>query len=103
MIKIYNDRDVGLVKVFFAIEDNRVKGVTVGNQAVSIEQGYQFFVEEHVAEQLHKCKFSIDGLTPCLRLKEGETLITPHENEEYKQQKEIAELEERLNELKNAE
>lgn len=100
MIKTYADFDVTRVKVFYSVKDNNVTGVTVGNQSVPTEQGFQLYVDYYVAEQIHKCELYIDGLTPKLRVKEGETLFVPDENDEYKKQKEIEELEKRLKELK---
>jgi len=100
MIKTYSDHDKGRVKVFFVIEDGKLSGILVGNKTVSIKQGFQFYVDDYVAEQINKCELYIDGLTPKLRVKDGETLIVPEENDEYKKRKEIKELEERLQELK---
>lgn len=98
MIKIYEEKDVKRTKVGFTIQDNRVSSVIVGNQAVMTKQGFQFYVDEYVAEQIHKCELIIDGFTPKLVLKDGEALDVPTEEDE--KEKEIRELEERLQQLK---
>lgn len=98
MIKTYKTFTQGRTKVFFATSDNEVTSVTVGNAAVNMEQGFQFYVDDYVAEQIHKCELVLDGLTPKLVLKEGETLDIPTEEDE--KEKEIKELEERLQQLK---
>ena len=100
MIKIYEEHDAGRVKVFFVIEDGVSSGVLVGNKTIATKQGIQFYVDDYVAEQIHKFNLVMDGLTPRLTVKDGETLIVPEENDEYKKRKEIEELEERLQELK---
>jgi len=100
VIKIYEDNKGKQTKVCFTIKNNEITSVTVGNQAVMTKQGIQFYVDDYVAEQIHKCNLYIDGLTPKLIVKDGETLIVPEENDEYKKRKEIEELEERLQELK---
>ena len=100
MIKIYEEKDDKKTKVCFTIQDNRISSVIVGNQAVMTKQGFQFYVDDYVAEQIHKFNLKMDGLEPKLELKEGEQLFVPKECEAYKKQKEIEELEKRLNELK---
>ena len=101
MINTYNENREGLVKVFFVVnEEGKITSVKVGNQSVSLDQGLQFYVDDYVAEQIHKCELYIDGLTPRLRLKEGEELEIPSEVEE--KEKEIQILRKRLKEL-NAE
>jgi len=100
MIKIYPEKKENTTKVFFVINKNKVTSVLVGNQTISDRKGIQFYVDDYVAEQIHKCNLYIDGLTPKLIVKDGETLIVPEENDEYKKRKEIEELEERLQELK---
>lgn len=95
-IETFNDNvDRKYVKVFFAVEDGDVVGISVGNQVVSVEQGFQFFVKPYVATQIDKCELYMDGLTPKLRVREGEELEIPTENEER-----IRELEEELKRLK---
>lgn len=102
MIKAYSERKKGLTKVFFTVNDEgSVSSITVGNQAVSTEKGFQFYVNDYVAEQIDKCELYMDGLTPKLRLREGETLDVPTEEEE--KEKEIKELETKLKQLKGAE
>ena len=104
MIKTYNEQKNGKVKVFFQVNEyGEVNNIFVGNQAVATGGGFQFYVDYYVAEQIHKCELYIDGLTPKLRVKEGETLFVPEECDEYKKQKEIEELEKRLKELKGDE
>lgn len=98
MIKTYEDSGVNRTKVCFTVKDNNVTSVIVGNQAVMTRQGFQFYVDDYVAEQIHKCELVIDGLTPKLVLKEGETLEVPTEVDE--KEKEIKELEKRLKQLK---
>lgn len=103
MIKTYETREIkdkSKVKVFFAVKDDVVTNITIGNQTVPTEQGFQFYVDDYIADQIHKCELYIDGLTPKLRVKEGETLFVPEECDEYKKQKEIEELEKKLKELK---
>jgi len=100
MIKTYYQQEKGLEKVFFVLKDGKVTSVVVGNKAVSHEAGIQFYVEDYVAEQLHKCELYIDGFTPKLKLKDGEKLFVSEESEAYKKQKKIEELEKRLKKLK---
>lgn len=100
MIKIYPEKKENTTKVFFVVNKNKVTSVLVGNQVISDRKGIQFYVDDYVAEQIHKCNLYIDGLTPKLIVKEGETLFVPEENDEYKKQKEIEELEKKLKELK---
>lgn len=100
MIKTYDTRQPDTIKVFMVVKDKEVTSVTIGNQAVPTEQGFQFYVDDYIADQIHKCELYIDGLTPKLRVKEGETLFVPEECDEYKRQKEIEELEKKLKELK---
>lgn len=98
MVKTYKDGSKGRVKVFIRVDDGVALGCTVGNQSVPTGQGFQFYVDDYVAEQIDKCELVLDGLTPKLVLKEGETLEVPTEEEE--KEKEIKELEERLKQLK---
>lgn len=101
MIKTYGNHDKNRVKVFFIAEDGEVQGFIIGNQTIPNKQGFQFYVDYYVAQQLDKCELYFDGLIPKLRLKEGEELEIPSEIEE--KEREIEELERRLKELKNAE
>ena len=100
MIKTYEDNAGKRTKVCFIIKDNSVTSVIVGNQAVMTKQGIQFYVDDYVAEQIHKFNLVMDGFEPKLELKEGEQLFVPKECEAYKKQKEIEELEKKLKELK---
>ena len=101
MIKTYNENGESRTKVFFAVENDRVTSVIIGNRSVPVEQGFQFYVDDYVAEQIDKCELYLDGLTPKLRLKEGEELEIPSEVEQ--KEREIRELEERLRQLRSAE
>lgn len=105
LVKTYNERTKPTqIKVFFSVDKNgNTKNIQVGNQVVSTEQGFQFYVDDYVAEQIHKCELYLDGLVPKLRVKEDEILFIPEENEEYHRRKQIEELEKRLKELKGDE
>ena len=99
MIKIYDSNVRGKTKVFFVIDkEGKVIRRIVGNQAVNVDAGFQFYVDDYVADQIDKCELYINGLTPKLVLKEGETLEVPTEVDEM--EKEIKELENRLKQLK---
>ena len=98
MLKIYEEKSLGRVKVFFRLSNGKMTGFLVGDRTIPLEQGIQFYVDEYIAEQLDKCELYIDGLTPKLRIKEGESLDIPTEKE--LKQKEIEELESRLKQLK---
>ena len=99
MIKTYSNKENGTVKVFFVVNEvGNVISVKVGNDIVAVESGFQFHVDYNVALQIDKVELFLDGLTPKLRLKEGETFDEVEESEE---EKEIRELEERLKELKS--
>jgi len=99
MIKIYDPNVRGKTKVFFVIDkEGKVISRIVGNQAVNVDAGFQFYVDDYVADQIDKCELYINGLTPKLVLKEGETLEVPTEVDE--KEKEIKELEKRLKQLK---
>jgi len=81
LIKTYSEKRLGVSKVFFTVRDGVVTSILVGNNAVPTGQGYQFYVDDYVAEQIHKCELYLDGLTPKLRLKEGEELVVPQKTE----------------------
>jgi len=100
MIQTYDERQPATTKVIFKIKNGVVASVIVGNQAISTERVYQFYVDNYVAEQIDKCELYIDGLTPSLRVKEGETLEVPEKTEK---QKEIERLEFELEQMRNAE
>ena len=99
-IKTYDTREKGTTKVFFKVIDGKVASVVIGNRAVATERGYQFYVDDYVAEQIEKCELFMDGLTPSLRLKEGEELEVPEKTEK---ELEIERLEYELEQAKNAE
>lgn len=102
MIETYSSYAEGRTRVYLKVTDNKITGIFTGNQIVATEQGLQFYVDDYVAEQIHKFDFYLDGLTPQLKLKEEEELKIPTEIEQ--KQKEIKQLEERLKQLKeNAE
>lgn len=99
-IETYDTRQPGTTKVFFKVVDGDVASVIIGNRAVSTDRGYQFYVDDYVADQIDKCELFMDGLTPKLRLKEGETLEVPEKTEK---EKEIERLEYELEKARNAE
>ena len=99
-IETYDTRQPGTIKVFFKVVNGNVTSVIIGNQAVSAERGYQFYVDDYVADQIDKCELFMDGLSPKLRLKDGETLEVPEKSEK---DKEIERLEYELEQAKNAE
>lgn len=99
-ITTYDTREQGTTKVFFKVIDGKVASVVIGNRAVATERGYQFYVDGYVAEQIEKCELFMDGLTPNLRLKEGEELEVPEKTEK---ELEIERLEYELEQAKNAE
>lgn len=96
----YNNEDSDKVKVFFAIDENGVTSLTLGNHAVSKKSGIQFYVDDFVAVQLDKVNFKMEGLTPVLEVKDGEDIIIPEESEK---EKEIKRLKRELERLSNAE
>lgn len=98
MIKIYQEHEKGREKVFFSIGENGIRNIVIGNRAVPTEQGIQFYVEDYVAEQIEKCELYLDGLVPKLKLKDGEIMEVPSDEEE--KEEEIEELEKRLRQLK---
>ena len=103
-IKTYSDRSQGVTKVFFTVRDGVVTSILAGNNAVPTGQGYQFYVDDYVAEQIHKCELYLDGLTPKLRLKEGEELVVPQKTEKELEIERLKyELERLQNEDDNAE
>ena len=99
-IQTYDTRQPGTTKVFFKVVDGDVASVIIGNRAVSTERGYQFYVDDYVADQIDKCELFMDGLTPKLRLKEGETLEVPEKTEK---ELEIERLEYELEKARNSE
>ncbi len=99
-IETYDTRQPGTTKVFFKVIDGEVASVIIGNRAVSTDRGYQFYVDDYVADQIDKCELFMDGLTPKLRLKDEETLEMPEKTEK---EKEIERLEYELEQARNAE
>jgi len=98
-VETYDTRQQGTIKVFFKVVEGSVSSVIIGNQAVSTERGYQFYIKSHVAEQIDKCELVIDGLTPRLIIKEGEVI---HEPEKTEKELEIERLKHELEQLENA-
>ena len=80
-IETYDTRQPGTTKIFIRVIDGDVMSVIVGNRAVSSDRGYQFYVEDHVADQIDKCTLYLDGLTPGLRVKDGVELDVPEKTE----------------------
>ncbi len=99
-IETYDTRQPGTTKVFFKVVDGDVASVIIGNRAVSTDRGYQFYVDDYVADQIDKCELFMDGLTPKLRLKDGETIEVPEKTEK---ELEIERLEYELEQARNAE
>ena|SRR5699024_11436759 len=99
-ITTYDTRQPGTTKVFFKVHDGKVASVIIGNRAVSTERGYQFYVDNYVADQIDKCELYFDGLSPSLRVKDGEDIEVPEKSEK---EKEIERLEYELEQAKNAE
>lgn len=99
MINVYDTYKTGRTKVFLVIKDKEIVSIITGNRAVvKDEAGIQFYLDDYIAEQLDKFNIEIDGGSPVLILKEGETIDEP--TEEIKRQREIQKLEQRLEELK---
>src|SRR5690625_3513529 len=99
MIKTYDSNVRGKTKVFFVIDkDGKVISRIVGNQAINVDMGFQFYVDDYVAEQIDRCELYMDGLTPKLRLREGETLDIPKKTE---RELEIERLKYELEKLQN--
>ena len=96
-IKTYSKQEDGTTKVFFVVKDNLVMGVKIGNQVVSLDTGFQFYVDDYVAEQIHKCEMHLDGFTARLRVRKGEVLDVPTDEDK---ENEIAELQRKLEKLK---
>lgn len=98
-ITTYDTREPGTTKVFFNVHEGAVTSVIVGNHAVATERGFQFYVDDYVADQIDKCELIMNGF-PRLKVKEGETVEVPEKSEK---QKEIERLEYELERAKNAE
>jgi|SRR5690625_605689 len=81
MVKTYDSRQPGTVKVFVVVKDERITSIIIGNQTVATERGYQFYVVDYVADQIDKFDITFDGYIPILDLKEGEELIVPVKSE----------------------
>lgn len=80
-IKVYSKKKSGLVKVFFEVSNGEVQSVTIGDQVVVKEQGFQFYVDDYVADQIYKCTLYMDGFTPKLVAREGEIINEPEKTE----------------------
>lgn len=90
-VHTFNERLVNTTKVFFTIDNGNVVAVLIGNNAVPTRQGFQFYVENHIAEQIDKCELYIDGLEPKIRLREGEAIDIPKLSDKEKRRKELLE------------
>lgn len=98
MVSIYKNKKSGRTKVFFVLDDkDKVQSVKMGNRIVSSDSGYQFYVDDYIAEQIEKFDFDFVDGKPVFKLLDGEELEDPILSEE---EKEIKELEKRLKELK---
>lgn len=103
-IQTYDTRLPGTIKVFFKVINGEVDSITLGNQAVSTDRGYQFYVDNYVAEQIDKCDLVINGLIPKLKVREGEILEVPEKTErEIEIERLEYELEQKRKELNNNE
>ncbi|MFD2133350.1 hypothetical protein ACFSKI_19225 [Pseudogracilibacillus auburnensis] len=101
MIETYSRNAPGRIKVFFVLDENdNVTSIKTGNRVVSTDQGFQFFVDNYVADQIDKCELYLDGFTPKLRVKEGETIFVPELSE---REREIERLKYELEVLQNEE
>jgi len=99
MVNVYDEYKVGRTKVFLVIKDKEITSVITGNRAVvKDEAGIQFYLDDYIVEQLDKFNIEIDGGSPVLILKNGETIDEP--TEKIKKQREIEKLEKKLQELK---
>ena len=99
MIKTYKNSDGGKVKVFFVLDDdNNITSVKMGNRVVPVEQGFQFYVDDYVAQQIDKVGIDFSDGKP--HLIEKETIELPQKSEK---EKEIERLEKELRELRDAE
>lgn len=104
MIETYSNKGNNRTKVFFTINENELSSIYIGDNTIPSEQGFQFYVDDYVAEQIHKCELYLDGLTPKLRLKEGEELVVPQKTEKELEIERLKyELERLQNEDDNAE
>jgi len=102
-VKIYNKGGKGREKVFLEINDKgNIASVSTGSHMVPIGKGIQFYVDDYIIEQLHKCELNLKCLDFEIKVKEGEQIYVPEENNEYKKNKEIEELKRRLAKLEGS-
>jgi len=80
MVRVYDYNEGSKIKVFFSIRDGVITTVSVGNRAVSTKTGIQIYVDDYVSKQLDKCELYLDGMSPKLRVKDGEVLEKPKED-----------------------
>jgi len=100
-IETYKNKDFGRVKVFFSTnEENDNLTIHLGDGVIVNEIGFQFYIDDYVAEQIDKCELYMDGFKPRLRVKEGETVEVPIKTEKQIREEE---LRRELYELENAE
>ena len=90
-VHTFNERLVNTTKVFFTIDNGSVVAVLIGNNAVPTRRGFQFYVEDYIADQIDKCELYIDGLEPKIRPKEGEVIDIPKLSDKEKRRKELLE------------
>lgn len=101
MINIYNSNENNdKVKVFMSIKNGFITTTTIGNQAFVKKTGFQFYVDEYVAEQIDKLNVRIEGFQIELTLKQGEELTLPEKTEK---ELKFEQMERELEELRNAE
>lgn len=88
-ITTYSEKGGNRVKVFFRVEGNKVTSVSIGNRAVPYGKGFQFYVDDYIAEQIHKCELYFEDYEPKLKLKKGEEIEVPKLSEKEKKRKEL--------------
>lgn len=89
MIKTYTDYNKGRTKVFFALNGEKPSNIAIGNQVVPTGQGFQFYVDDYVAEQIHKCELYFEDYEPKLKLEKGQEIEVPKLSEKEKKRKEL--------------
>lgn len=100
-VKIYDEGGRGRERVFLKINDKgNIASIATGSHMIPVGKGIQFYLDDYVVEQIHKCELNLKCLELDIKVKEGETIYKSEKNDEYKRQKEIKELKKRLEELK---
>ena len=100
IIKTYSTKQDNTTKVFFGFDGDKLSNILVGNRAVPRTSGYQFYVDDYVADQIDKVDIDFNNGKPTLVVKEGETINKPQKTEKELR---MEELQRELEELKNAE